>query len=94
MDNGLTETKASEMLTQLAFYAGWPSVFSAMPAFKGVFAKRAIGPATTRKHHILPEEPAGELLDVSEEMHCCRKFCNSGAIHHSVAFARFSCRRS
>jgi 4-carboxymuconolactone decarboxylase len=40
MDNGLTEKEAGEMLTQLAFYAGWPIVFSAMPVFKDVFAKR------------------------------------------------------
>jgi 4-carboxymuconolactone decarboxylase len=40
MDNGLTEPQASEALTQLAFYAGWPNVFSAMPVFKDVFAKR------------------------------------------------------
>jgi 4-carboxymuconolactone decarboxylase len=40
MDNGLTEKEAGEMLTQLAFYAGWPNVFSAMPVFKEVFAKR------------------------------------------------------
>jgi 4-carboxymuconolactone decarboxylase len=40
MDNGLTQKQASEMLTQLAFYAGWPNVFSAMPVFKDVFAKR------------------------------------------------------
>jgi 4-carboxymuconolactone decarboxylase len=26
----------------LAFYAGWPNVFSAMPMFKDVFAKRAV----------------------------------------------------
>jgi 4-carboxymuconolactone decarboxylase len=43
MDNGLTEQEAGEMLTQLAFYAGWPNVFSAMPVFKDVFAKRAGG---------------------------------------------------
>lgn len=41
MDNGLTKDEASEVLTQLAFYAGWPNVFSAMPVFKDVFAKRA-----------------------------------------------------
>ncbi|MDQ2819915.1 MAG: carboxymuconolactone decarboxylase family protein [Pseudomonadota bacterium] len=41
MDNGLSEKEAGEMLTQLAFYAGWPNVFSAMPVFKDVFAKRA-----------------------------------------------------
>lgn len=40
MDNGLTQKEASELLTHLAFYAGWPSVFSAMPVFKDVFAKR------------------------------------------------------
>lgn len=40
MDSGLTPPQASEMLTQLAFYAGWPNVFSAMPVFKEVFAQR------------------------------------------------------
>ena len=41
MNNGLTKAQASEMLTQLAFYAGWPNVFSAIPVFKGVFEKRS-----------------------------------------------------
>jgi 4-carboxymuconolactone decarboxylase len=41
MDNGLTQAEASEALTQLAFYAGWPNVFSAMPVFKDVFSRRA-----------------------------------------------------
>jgi 4-carboxymuconolactone decarboxylase len=41
MDSGLTKAQASEMLTQLAFYAGWPAVFSAIPVFKGVFEKRS-----------------------------------------------------
>ena len=40
MDNGLTQDQASEALTQLAFYAGWPNVFSAMPVFKEVFTSR------------------------------------------------------
>ena len=40
MDKGLTQREASEMLTQLAFYAGWPSVFSALPVVKDVFEKR------------------------------------------------------
>jgi 4-carboxymuconolactone decarboxylase len=40
MDSGLKEQEASEVLTQLAFYAGWPNVFSAMPVFKEVFAQR------------------------------------------------------
>ncbi|WP_235623885.1 carboxymuconolactone decarboxylase family protein [Mycolicibacterium goodii] len=40
MDNGLTEAQANEVLTQLAFYAGWPRAFSAMPVFKEVFEAR------------------------------------------------------
>ncbi|MDR8727596.1 carboxymuconolactone decarboxylase family protein [Burkholderia pseudomultivorans] len=40
MDNGLTREQAAEALTQLAFHAGWPSAFSAMPVFGDVFAAR------------------------------------------------------
>jgi len=40
MDNGLSQREASEMLTHLAFYAGWPPVFSALPAVKEVFQRR------------------------------------------------------
>src|SRR3981189_2979527 len=40
MDNGLTQTQAAEAITHLAFYVGWPNVFSAMPVAKDVFAKR------------------------------------------------------
>ena len=40
MDNGLTQAQASEAITHLAFYVGWPNVFSAMPIAKDVFAKR------------------------------------------------------
>jgi 4-carboxymuconolactone decarboxylase len=41
MDNGLTEAQASEVLTHLAFYAGWPNVFTALPVVKEVFSKRS-----------------------------------------------------
>ncbi|WP_250461075.1 carboxymuconolactone decarboxylase family protein [Microbulbifer litoralis] len=41
MDNGLSRTEASEVLSHLAFYAGWPNVFSALPVVKEVFAKRS-----------------------------------------------------
>ncbi|MFC7516045.1 carboxymuconolactone decarboxylase family protein [Herbaspirillum sp. GCM10030257] len=40
MDNGMTKAQASEVLTHLAFYAGWPNVFSALPVAKSVFEKR------------------------------------------------------
>jgi 4-carboxymuconolactone decarboxylase len=41
MDNGLTQPQAAEVVTHLAFYAGWPNVFSAMPVAKAVFESRA-----------------------------------------------------
>lgn len=41
MDNGLTQKQASEVLTQLAFYAGWPNVFSVLPVVKEVFENLA-----------------------------------------------------
>jgi 4-carboxymuconolactone decarboxylase len=40
MDNGLTQAQASEVLTHIAFYAGWPHAFSALPVVKDVFEKR------------------------------------------------------
>jgi len=40
MDNGLSKEEASAMLSHLAFYAGWPNVFSAMPVAKEVFESR------------------------------------------------------
>ncbi|ARE41216.1 4-carboxymuconolactone decarboxylase [Rhodovulum sp. P5] len=41
MDNGLTQGEAGAMLSHLAFYAGWPKVFSALPVAKDVFESRS-----------------------------------------------------
>jgi len=43
MDHGLTQTQTAEVLTHLAFYVGWPNVFSALPVAKEVFEKRTGG---------------------------------------------------
>ena len=40
MDNGLTQSEAAETLNHLAFFAGWPRVFSALPVAREVFASR------------------------------------------------------
>jgi 4-carboxymuconolactone decarboxylase len=40
MDNGLTQPQASEVVTHVAFYAGWPNAFSALPFVQEVFEKR------------------------------------------------------
>jgi 4-carboxymuconolactone decarboxylase len=41
MNNGLTQLEIAEAITHLAFYVGWPNLFSAMPVAKEVFEKRA-----------------------------------------------------
>lgn len=41
MNNGLTQAEIAEALTHLAFYVGWPNVFSAMPMAKEAFEMRA-----------------------------------------------------
>jgi 4-carboxymuconolactone decarboxylase len=40
MDNGMTKEQSGEVLTHLAFYVGWPNVFSALSVLKEVFEKR------------------------------------------------------
>lgn len=40
MDSGLTEEQAKEVITHLAFYAGWPNAVSVLPAVRDIFAKR------------------------------------------------------
>ena len=40
MDNGLTREQAGEVVTHLAFYAGWPNAFSAVSLVKDVLEKR------------------------------------------------------
>ncbi|RMR56676.1 MULTISPECIES: carboxymuconolactone decarboxylase family protein [Pseudomonas] len=40
MENGLTQAQASEVVTHLAFYAGWPKAMSAVPVLKEVFESR------------------------------------------------------
>ncbi|WP_028603842.1 carboxymuconolactone decarboxylase family protein [Ottowia thiooxydans] len=40
MDNGLTQVQAAEVVTHLAFYAGWPRAMSALPVLQTVFAER------------------------------------------------------
>jgi 4-carboxymuconolactone decarboxylase len=40
MNNGLKQGEIAEILTHLAFYVGWPNVFSAMPVAQETFEKR------------------------------------------------------
>lgn len=40
MDHGLTREEAGEAIAHIAFYAGWPTAFSAVAVAKDVFEKR------------------------------------------------------
>jgi 4-carboxymuconolactone decarboxylase len=40
MDHGLTREQAAEAISHIAFYAGWPNAFSAVPVAKSVFDGR------------------------------------------------------
>ena len=46
MDNGLTAEQAGEVVTHLAFYAGWPNAFSAVSVVKDVIEKRTQSTST------------------------------------------------
>ena len=40
LDNGVTKSEISEIITHLAFYAGWPAAMTAAAIAKEVFEKR------------------------------------------------------
>ena len=44
LDNGVTPRELSEIITHLAFYAGWPKAVTAIGIVKGVFEQRGIKP--------------------------------------------------
>jgi 4-carboxymuconolactone decarboxylase len=41
LENGITKDELIEVITQLAFYAGWPNAMSAVMIAKRVFAENA-----------------------------------------------------
>ncbi|WP_245000883.1 carboxymuconolactone decarboxylase family protein [Dickeya dadantii] len=42
LDNGVTPAEISEIITHLAFYAGWPNAMTAIAVTKDVFAARGV----------------------------------------------------
>ena len=42
LENGVTASEVSEIITHLAFYAGWANAMAAVAVGKGVFASRGI----------------------------------------------------
>lgn len=43
LDEGVTPAEISELVTHLAFYAGWPNAFSAVAILKDIYQERGIG---------------------------------------------------
>lgn len=43
LDNGVKPGEVSEIITHLAFYAGWPNAMSAVSVVKDIFAQRGVG---------------------------------------------------
>ncbi len=43
LDNGVTPAEIGEVITQLAFYSGWPNAISAVGEVKAVFDERGVG---------------------------------------------------
>ena len=48
LDNGVKPTEIAGMVTQLAFYTGWPNAVSALNESEKVFGERKIDPASLR----------------------------------------------
>jgi 4-carboxymuconolactone decarboxylase len=46
LDNGIKPTEVAGMVTQLAFYTGWPTAVSALNEVEKVFADRRVDPAS------------------------------------------------
>lgn len=48
LDNGVTPTELSGVLSQLAYYSGWPSAVAAFDVMDGVMRSRGVAPSGTR----------------------------------------------
>src|SRR4051794_11009402 len=64
LDNGVKPGEASEIITHLAFYAGWVNAMSAVAVAKDIFAQRGIGPdqLPAASPQLLPLDQAAENL--------------------------------
>jgi len=62
LDNGVTPNEISEIITHLAFYAGWSNAMSAITAAKTIFVRRSIGPdqLPSASPELLPIDDAAE----------------------------------
>lgn len=60
LDNGVQPREIGELITQLAFYSGWPNAISAVAETKKVFDERGIGAVADSEDARIPLEAAAE----------------------------------
>ena len=60
LDNGVKPGEIGELITQLAFYSGWPNAISAVGEAKKVFDERKIGPVANSGAERIALEAAAE----------------------------------
>ncbi|MGO8654286.1 carboxymuconolactone decarboxylase family protein, partial [Rhizobium ruizarguesonis] len=60
LDNGVKPEEIGELITQLAFYSGWPNAMSAVTETKKVFEERGIGTVSNSDAARIELEAAAE----------------------------------
>ncbi|MFP5076403.1 carboxymuconolactone decarboxylase family protein [Rhizobium sp. YIM 134829] len=60
LDNGVEASEIGELITQLAFYSGWPNAISAVDEAKAVFSARGIARVAESEAPRLALEPEAE----------------------------------
>jgi len=61
LDNGVRPEEIGELITQLAFYSGWPNAISAVDEVKKVFDRRKIDPVANSDAARIELEAAAEI---------------------------------
>lgn len=89
LDGGVTPGELSELITHVAFYAGWSTAFNAVVSLKGIFAQRGVS-----ADQLPPVSP--DLLSVDEalpgmrpELPCFRSV--SGRLRRALSRLRTIC---
>src|SRR3954465_8035091 len=78
-DNGATEDELTEVITHLAFYAGWPKAFSAMTVAKQVFAQQATASRDAPERGRTPRRPRlfARFVTHYREEQPCEEHCST-----------------
>jgi 4-carboxymuconolactone decarboxylase len=59
LNTGVTPSELSEIITHIAFYAGWSTAFSAVAVLKDIFAEKGISIDELPLSHLTPDRRRG-----------------------------------